>query len=48
MPYLERLLALKEDRDLTNAEIAKLSNIPLATVTRIFIGIKRKTDEKNF
>ena len=38
MPYLERLKALKEDRDLTNAEIAKLSNIPLATITRIFNG----------
>ncbi len=38
MPYLERLKALKEERNLTNAEIAKLSNIPLATITRIFNG----------
>lgn len=38
MPYLDRLKALKEERDLTNAEIARLSNIPLATVTRIFGG----------
>lgn len=38
MPYLERLKALKEDRDLTNAEIARLSNIPLPTITRIFNG----------
>lgn len=38
MPYLERLKALKEERDLTNAEIARLSNIPLATITRIFNG----------
>lgn len=38
MPYLERLKTLKEDRDLTNAEIAKLSNIPIATITRIFNG----------
>lgn len=38
MPYLEKLKALKEDKDLTNSEIAKLSNLPLATVTRIFNG----------
>ena len=38
MPYLERLKALKEERDITNAEIARLSNIPLATITRIFNG----------
>ena len=38
MPYLEKLKALKEDKDLTNTEIAKLSNLPLATITRIFNG----------
>ena len=38
MPYLNRLIALKQERNITNAEIAKLSNIPLATVTRIFNG----------
>lgn len=38
MPYLEKLKALKEDKDLTNSEIAKLSNLPLATITRIFNG----------
>lgn len=38
MPYLDRLKALKEEKDITNAEIAKLSNIPLATITRIFNG----------
>ena len=38
MDYLTRLKALKEERDLTNAEIAELSDIPLATVTRIFNG----------
>ena len=38
MPYLEKLKALKENKDLTNAEIARLSNIPLATITRIFNG----------
>lgn len=38
MPYLERLIALKKESDLTNADISKLSDIPLATVTRIFNG----------
>ena len=38
MPYLEKLKAFKEDKDLSNVEIAKLSNIPLATITRIFNG----------
>ena len=38
MQYLERLKALKEKRKITNAEIAELANIPLATVTRIFSG----------
>lgn len=38
MPYLERLKTLKDERDLTNAEISKLSNLPLATITRIFNG----------
>ena len=38
MPYLEKLKAFKKEKDLTNAEIAKLSNIPLATITRIFNG----------
>ena len=38
MPYLEKLKAFKEGKDLTNADIAKLSNLPLATITRIFNG----------
>jgi transcriptional regulator with XRE-family HTH domain len=38
MPYLEKLKALKEEKDITNVEIARLSNIPLATITRIFNG----------
>lgn len=38
MPYVEKLKTIKEDKDLTNAEIAKLSNIPLATITRVFNG----------
>ena len=38
MPYLDRLKTLKEERKITNAEISKISNIPLATITRIFNG----------
>ena len=38
MPYLEKLKELKKERNLKNAEIATLSNIPLATVSRIFNG----------
>lgn len=38
MPYVEKLKTIKEDKDLTNAEIATLANIPLATITRVFNG----------
>lgn len=38
MPYVEKLKTIREDKDLTYAEIAKLGNIPLATVTRVFNG----------
>lgn len=36
MPYVDKLKMIKEEKDLTNVEIATLSNVPLATVTRIF------------
>lgn len=38
MPYLEQLKRLKDQSNLTNAEIARLSNVPLATITRVFNG----------
>ena len=38
MHYLEKLRAMKEEKELTNAEISQLSNVPLPTVTRIFNG----------
>ena len=38
MPYLEKLKMLKEGRGLTNVEIARLSDLPLATITRVFNG----------
>lgn len=36
MPYVEKLKMIKTEKDLTNAEIARVSNVPLATITRIF------------
>ena len=36
MPYGERLKTIKRDKKLTNAEIHKICNVPLATVTRVF------------
>jgi transcriptional regulator with XRE-family HTH domain len=38
MPYVEKLKMIKDDKGLSNAEIATLSNIPLATITRVFNG----------
>lgn len=38
MPYVEKLKMIKEEKDLTNLEIATLSNIPLPTITRVFNG----------
>lgn len=36
MPFVEKLKMVKEEKGLTNAEIADLSTIPLATITRVF------------
>ncbi len=36
--YLTKLKELKKAKNLTNAEIAQLANVPLPTVTRIFNG----------
>ena len=38
MPYVEKLKTIKEEKELTNNDIATLSNIPLATITRVFNG----------
>ena len=38
MPYINKLKELKEERGMTNGELARLSNVPLATITRIFNG----------
>ena len=36
MPYVEKLKMIRDEKELTNVEIAKLSDVPLATVTRVF------------
>lgn len=36
MPYGEKLKTIKKTKNLTNSEIHKVCNVPLATVTRIF------------
>ena len=36
MPYTSRLIAIKQEKKISNAEISRLSDVPLATVTRIF------------
>ena len=38
MPYVEKLKMIKKEKGLSNVEIAKISEIPLATVTRVFNG----------
>ena len=38
MPFIDRLKAAKQEKELTNAEIAQLADLPIATVTRIFNG----------
>lgn len=38
MPYLERLTALKNAKKMSCQDISTLSDIPLATVTRVFNG----------
>jgi transcriptional regulator with XRE-family HTH domain len=38
MPYVDKLKMIKEEKDITNAEISNLSNIPLPTNTRVFNG----------
>lgn len=38
MPYVEKLKMIKEEKGLSNVEIAKISDIPLATITRVFNG----------
>lgn len=38
MSYLEKFQAIKKEKNLTNVEIAEISKVPLATVTRVFNG----------
>lgn len=36
MPYIEKLKMIKTEKGLSNAEIARVCNVPLATITRVF------------
>lgn len=45
MPYGEKLKSIKAERRLTNAEISKMCDVPLPTVTRVF---DEKTLSGNF
>ena len=38
MPYVEKLKVIRDEKKITNVDISKISNIPLATVTRVFNG----------
>ena len=38
MPYVEKLKMIKEEKMLSLSDIAKVGDIPLATVTRVFNG----------
>lgn len=38
MPYVEKLKVIKEDKKISLADISKVGDIPLATVTRVFNG----------
>lgn len=38
MPYFEKLKVIKEEKGLSNADIARVGNLPLPTVTRVFNG----------
>ena len=38
MPYVEKLKVIRDEKKITNVEIARITNIPLATVTRVFNG----------
>ena len=48
MPYLEKLKAIKDEKDMTYAEISRLSDMPLTTITRIFNGTTPNPTFENF
>ena len=48
MPYSERLNAIRKERKLSLANIAKLTDISLSTVTRIFNGSGYSTSFDNY
>lgn len=36
MPYVDKLLTIKDEKHLSNSTIAKVGDVPLATVIRVF------------
>ena len=38
MQYIQKLIDAKNEKNMTNQEVALVSNVPLATVTRVFNG----------
>ena len=38
MPYIEKLKMIKDEKKISLSDIAKVGDIPLATVTRVFNG----------
>ena len=38
MPYVEKLKMIRDEKHLSNVEVAKIADTPLATVTRVFNG----------
>ena len=38
MPFVDKLKAIRDEKHLTNVEVAKLADTPLPTITRIFNG----------
>jgi transcriptional regulator with XRE-family HTH domain len=38
MPFVDKLKAIRDEKHLTNVEIARIADTPLATITRVFNG----------
>lgn len=38
MPFVEKLKAIRDEKHITNVDLAKLADTPLATITRVFNG----------
>ena len=45
MPYLDKLITIKDDKKITNKQISDLGNVPLPTVIKVF---NRETQNPTF